>query len=248
MHRILPSVTTHGKGDCTWRRKLREIPELGLQTVAVFLTGLRASERSEFYRELEQAAAEVGLRVPFVHAVSTMGDEEFRYLRDRFGTERFNLHPVKEFPLQHELSREVRSWIYIENSSIEAPLAREDLDGFAGLCIDLSHLEDMRRSNPAAYRQTIDLLSGTPIGANHISAVSDIPANMIGEVPVYSKHLLEDLSEVSYLRRAPRAALSDLCAIELENSLAEQLLIREEIFRGLEAGTESEIAVPLHAV
>jgi hypothetical protein len=229
MPRILPSITTHGTGPSSWRDKLCEVQELRLPEVALFLTGIAASERPEFFEALKAASRKHSFTIPFVHAVATMRDEEFCYLRDEYGTEAFNLHPIVEFPLHHELSADTRSRIFIENTAIEFPLEYSDVEDFAGLCLDLSHLEDARRSAPESFEQICNLTKYFPVGANHISAVSALPVNRSGDLNIYSKHVIADLSEIKYLQGTPKAAIAQLCAIELENTIREQLEVRERI-------------------
>jgi hypothetical protein len=226
---IVPSITTHSTHSSTWREKIAEILSLQVREVGLFLTGLTEKERIECYRLLLTVREAHDFSIPFVHAVSTMTDSEYSFLRFEFGTRWFNLHSCREFPLLHPLSAETRRFITIENTTSEQPLCEEDLEGFAGLCIDLSHLEDARLMRPEVYYGLLELCSHYPVFANHISAVS-VPARQFADgVPQHSCHYLQASHEVHYLRASPPTAFGEVAALELENSLLEQVRLVQEI-------------------
>lgn len=224
---LLPSITT-----CSpqlWREKIQEIETLELKEVALFVTGLSNEERAECFRLLEEIKSRQSFCIPFVHAVSSMRDEEYRILSDSFGTIAFNLHNQGEFPLQHPLTRETCKKIYIENTSIDLPIPVADLEAFAGICFDLSHLEDTRRSCPENYERLLNLTKRFPVGANHISAVSHSVERTVEGFDHYSIHTLSSSSQMNYLLDLDPRAFSNLIAIELENSLEYQLRILPRI-------------------
>ena len=229
--RILPSITTLNRSSSSWREKIREINALGITEVGLFLTGLSEDERKECYVLLEDACATHSFRIPFVHAVASMREEEYHYLMDIFGTEKFNLHPAHEFPLEHPLSAALRKRIFIENTSRLKPLQAEDLEGFGGICFDLSHLEDSRRLSGREYHRLLSLTSRFAVGANHISAVSETPMTATDGFALHSRHLADETATVKYLCGLSTAAFAPLCAVELENSLEEQLSIIPMIHR-----------------
>ncbi len=75
---VIPSVTTITRSASSWRDKIAEIEPLGLRAVGLFLTGVNAAERRELYRELELTHVRHLFRIPFVHAVSDMSEDEYR--------------------------------------------------------------------------------------------------------------------------------------------------------------------------
>jgi hypothetical protein len=171
--------------------------------------------------------------IPFVHAVASMSEDEFWFLSDTFGTEAFNLHPQWDFPLNHPLSSKARERIFIENCSVSTPLTREDLAGFAGLCIDLSHLEDARRNCPENFARTLALAQTVPVGANHVSGVRNLGLRPDGSVGGTSTHLAETHDDFSYVTMAPAYCIASLVALELENSICEQLAFIDSVRTGL---------------
>lgn len=230
---VIPSITTHSRRGSTWREKVAEIEPLGLQQVGLFVTGILKAERKELYRTLLAIKQHHPFAIPFVHAVSDMDDTEYAFLRHEFGTRWFNLHPLREFPLLQGLSDETRSFITIENSCFVDVLRREDLDGFAGLCIDISHLEDARLVNPGGFQRILDLCHEFPVRTNHISAIIRPASQVHRGLPQHSSHHLASEREVEYLRFMPRDVVGEVAALELENSLRDQLRIIKSVRESL---------------
>lgn len=215
--RFLPALTTINLGDHSWEDKLRELATLRLSEIALFVTGLSAKERHYLYAELEKIQTFSDLRIPFVHAVSSMPESEYWYLVSTFKVERFNLHPLWNYPLEHALSDEIRKRIYIENLPGQTPVTMNDLTGFAGFCCDLSHLYENCAANELHYRRMQKLVAAKSVGANHISAVPRTGNKK------ESIHLAKHVTDFDYLREVDPAFFSDICAIELANSLTEQI-------------------------
>ena len=225
--RIIPSITTHQRVGSTWRDKIAEILSLKIPELGLFVTGLNRAERKECLRMLCYTREQHYFTIPFVHAVSDMDDHEYAMLRNVFKTEWFNLHPLSEFPLAQPLSDQTRSRILIENSCFVKPLRAADIDGFAGLCIDLSHLEDARLAAPDCYYQNLELCTQFPVLANHISGVVKVSDRLHKGEPAHSIHFVSEAREMQYLSSLPTFTVSSLAALELENPLVDQLKLIE---------------------
>lgn len=220
MRKILPTITTTWGSD--WREKIREINRLKLEEVAVFPTCLEKEEREEMYQLLEKSTLK---RIPLVHLRGDMTLEEINYFKERFQTKVFNVHsPRRDFfskklePLKKEF--------YLENTRI--PWEEEEVKEFAGLCLDLSHLENDRKLHPEVFENDMKILKKYPIGCNHISAIKKKIFFSHNEWQ-YDCHKLESLSELDYLKNYNISLFSSYIAIELENPIEEQLKVKEYI-------------------
>ena len=152
-----------------------------------------------------------------------MSAEEVKFLIKNYQTEAFNIHSEEEFPLKDGLT----SWanrIYLENTDLL--LNKEELKKWAGICLDLSHLEDDRCLNPTRYKKYLKLIEKYPVGVNHVSAVREKVFRHPEFGLVKSAHFLKSLNELDYLKNYPTNFFAPLIAIELENSLEEQLKIK----------------------
>lgn len=216
MKKILPSVTTFDKSD--WKSQINEIIALDIKEIAIFLTSAPYSQRKEIYHALEQVNE---LKIPFCHLRSDMSPEELMYLKNKFSTKSFNIHPQEDFALKYDLSNYLKE-ILIENSCYDSLFTIQELEHFAGICLDLSHLEDARRLRPARYNKIVDLMKKYPVRANHISAVRS-KARFENNRRNYAYHEYIDLSDFDYLIFYPSDFFSDIIAIEVKNPIEEQL-------------------------
>ncbi len=219
---ILPTITTITPD---WRNKVKEVEELGLREVNVFLTCLNREKRGELYGLLK--SAEIS-KIPFVHIRSDMEPSELDLLVREFGTEVFNTHTQREFPLSFNLEK-YKDVIYIENTY--KPLDEEEIGQFAGICLDLSHLDNDRRFREDVYEHNIRIIEKHPCGCNHISPQKPFP--LLGEKDWGAEpdhpHFMENLLELDYLKNYPERYFSSRIAIEMENSIKEQMKAIEYI-------------------
>lgn len=220
----ITTATTQGRKP-DWRKSIESLPRLNLNRCALFLTGLEKDERQECYRLLQAVKRHFPFSLPFVHARNEMREEEFRFLRHEFGTERFNIHPVRCFPLGENLKPGIRSSIYVENTKALEP---GDVDGFAGTCLDVAHLEDLKRYRPDDYARTCKIMHHHPTGVSHLSAHAQRDDG--GPSP-RSSHIMRDVHDMHYLAHYPPLMLGRFAAIELANPLDEQLDIMSTILR-----------------
>ncbi len=84
----LTTITVGGE----WKKKVKEIDELGVKEIALFPTGLNIAERKELYQLLENTKLE---KIPHVHLRDDMKCDELDYLVNRFKAEVFNVHSEK---------------------------------------------------------------------------------------------------------------------------------------------------------
>ncbi len=221
--KILLGLTTITPG--LWKKKIKEIDALGIEEIALFLTGLNISARKELYGMLEKTKLR---NIPHVHLRDDMENWELDYLESKFNAAVFNMHgknsahPFDLLKLKNYLPK-----IYIENQ--EYIPDREELKKTAGICVDFSHWQDgimfKKKNYDSKMRKAI---KNFPVGCSHVSAVGkkviesrDVVFNEIVYYD-YSKHFFDDLSEFDYMKNF-LDFLPDLISLELENSLAEQL-------------------------
>ena len=228
---VLCSITTAattGFPYMDWRQAINVTAHLGLVRFALFLTMLDAAERQECYALLRKRLRSHQFVIPFVHARSDMLPDEYRMFVAEFGTERFNLHPIRRSPLPDcGLPQDLRDMIFIENVG---KLIESDLEGYAGLCLDLSHLEITRRTFPDYYPVLLDVIRRYRIGANHVSAYVFTE----GAEGRDDRHHYASLEEFSYLDNYPKEFYGRFVAIELTNPLSSQLAVQAMLKRRLD--------------
>lgn len=219
---ILPAVTTI----FDWRGKIKEVKELGLKEIGLFLTSVNLKERGELFALLKNTEIE---KIPFVHLRSDSKKDEIDYLIKNYHTEVFNIHTKREFPYFPDY-KDYRKMIYIEN--VYEPLDEKELREFAGICLDFSHLENSRFFYPILYKHNINMIEKYGCGCNHISPSKD--TSILSRRGVkYPKnqhpHFLKALSELDYLKNYPAEYFGKFSALEMENSIKEQLEAKDYI-------------------
>lgn len=218
---ILPTITTITPK--AWRDKVKEVKKLKLKEVALFPTCLNQEERKELYQLLKKTNVK---SIPFVHLRNDMEIWELDYLVKNYQTKVFNTHTQREYPFLYDYAK-YKDVIYIEN--VYEPLDEEEIKEFAGVCLDVSHLETDRILDIKKYEHNIKIIDKYGCGCNHISAVKDIITKDEKNYSKYDTHFLEDLSELDYLKKYPLKYFASFIAIELENTIEEQLKAKEYI-------------------
>ena len=84
-------------------------------------------------------------------------------------------------------------------------------------------METDRILNPKQYEHNIKIINKHSCGCNHISVIKKKSFRDKKNVLRYDSHRLDELSELDYLKRYPLKYFAPLIALELENSLKEQL-------------------------
>ncbi len=98
----------------------------------------------------------------------------------------------------------------------------------------MSHLEDERINQPTAYRQNLAMAHKFTIGCAHISVIKEKASFVRGKGRIGNDgHNFEDFSEFDYLKKYPKRFFPPIMALELENSLEDQLKIRDYLMEML---------------
>lgn len=218
---ILPTITTITPGK--WREKIAEVKRLKLKEVAVFPTCLDEKERKELFLLLKETDVK---RIPLVHLRSDMSLKEIDYLVRVYKTEAFNIHTKREYPPVKNCGP-YQKIIYIENCY--KPFDEKEIKEFGGICLDFAHLENDRLFRQEIYRHNIKVAEKYPCGCNHIAAAKEYPFidKKASDYDSKHPHFLKNLSELDYLQRYPLNYFSELVALELENTIEEQLKAKE---------------------
>jgi hypothetical protein len=211
---FLPGLTSTKKERIP--RFLDDMEYYGVSTIALFPTCLDRAERQELYERLERFQ---GLRIPHVHLRADCRDAEIDYLRERFETKAFNIHPAASSHPFGEVREDLRRLIFVENV-VEVPLAGE-LSSLGGLCPDFSHWENAVLHGAPAYSGFEQLAESYPIGCCHISAIRPgDPNDWSGQ---WDHHAFKSLSDFDYLGKYRAFMPASWRSLELENDLSEQL-------------------------
>lgn len=228
---IFPTITTT---DGNWKEKIKEAEELGIVELAVFPTGINKEERQELYSFLIRSKIK---RIPFVHLRSDMDLSEIEFFIKKYNTQIFNTHSNKEYPIPQEWIK-YASVIAMENTH-SCYLDEAETKRFAGICLDFAHMENDRMTDLNKFYKNCELMRKMPIKCNHISAIKKkFKVEDNDDRLRYDSHRYEELSEFDYLKKYSVNVFSEYCALELENTITEQLKAKEYILKILEGRDE----------
>lgn len=224
MKKIYLGLTTTWGSD--WRQKTKEIDRLGLKEIALFPTALELSER----RELYDLISATGLKkAPFVHLRTDMERWEIDWLIEKYQTEIFNIHADEKSEEFLKRNADLAGNIYVENSLI-MDYFESTLTKCAGICLDLAHCEDFAvRQNLPEQEILRELLQSHRVGCTHMPAVRAEKYEAITHgksFMVYESHTMEKFEEMNYIKKHVQY-LTDFNAIELNNTLSEQVKVKE---------------------
>ena len=235
--KFLPTITTTSGSD--WKAKIREINDLNIKEIALFPTCLNEEERKTLYSLILQSTIK---RIPFVHLREDMKISELDYLIKKYNTQVFNIHSEKQFPARADWEK-YKNIICIENTQANF-LDEEEVKRWGGICLDFSHLEDNQILDKEKYENDLRIISKYPIRCNHISTIKEkFIVDEDGRIQ-YTSHTLHDRSELDYLKKYPIEFFSEFCAMELDNTIADQLAAidyitsllkgRDELIKGMD--------------
>ena len=194
-----------------------------MKEIALFVTAIGYEERQELYKSLEETEIE---SIPFVHLRTDMAPEEIRALFKRYEVKAANIHSQNYLPMDYDIS-EFRDMVYIENCD---HTIKAEIDDWAGLCLDVSHHENKRLTGNPLFVEVDGLLKKYPVGAWHLNAIrQEREIDPDDGIYHYDHHFYNDLCEFDYCVKykdfLPRVAI----ALELENTIKEQLAAKEYV-------------------
>ena len=212
--KIYPSITGFINAD--WQGQLKEINKLKLTEIAVFLSAFDKKERDHLYKFLLESSIK---RVPLVHLRDDTDASDIKFFIKNFKTEYFNIHE----PFFGILKQWKGYWkkIYLElNYNDEIP-KDVDVEKIGGFCIDLSHLKTAiaRGAKEAFY--VFENKDKIRFSCNHL--------NGYDEKTKEDKHTVTDLKDFDYLKTLPKYVFGEVIALEVYNSIKEQLEFKKHV-------------------
>lgn len=185
-----------------------------LTEVAVFLSAFDKKERNHLYKFLLGSSIK---KVPLVHLRDDTNSSDIRFFAENFKTEYFNIHE----PFFGILNQWKGYWkkLYLElNYNDEIP-KDVDVKKIAGFCVDFSHLKTaIARGNKEA-NYILSRKGKMNVACNHLNGFDSIKNE--------DKHTIADLKDFDYLITLPKYVFGEIIALEVYNSIKEQLKFKE---------------------
>jgi len=211
--RILIGLTAKkGKG---WKKKLEEIKKYKIKRFALFVEEIPLKKRPELYKELLKLDIE---EIPLIHIREDITVEELEFFKKNFKTNCFTIHEnhFDNLPFWEKFSQD----LFLEFNRDGIVDTRVDMHKIGGFCVDFSHFKASEEdwSNEFEY-----ILERRDISkyfkCNHLNGYSYKENRDL--------HRVKNLKEFAYLKTLPLFLFGEDIALEMYNSVEQQLKFKE---------------------
>lgn len=211
--RILVGITGFREKD--WKNKLKEIDKFKITKVSLFLERFSRKQREKIYQALLDSRIK---EIPLVHIRNDMKKEELAFLSKNFGSSYFTIH--------EDGFKIMKKWrgfykdLYLEMNTDSFISQSVRVERIGGFCVDLSHfkIEAAKWSKEFEYifkrRKTLHYFD-----CNHLNGYSPEKNTDL--------HRVKSLKDFDYLKTLPEFLFGDVIALEVDNSIAEQLKFKK---------------------
>lgn len=212
---IFLSLTGNTEQD--WEAKINEINFFKIETVALFLEKYRKSQRKKIYKALEESCVK---KIPLIHIKNDMGKDELKYLCQKYDNPCLTIH--------EDSFKNLDAWngfhqnLYLEFNYNDSVSRNVDIDRIGGFCIDLSHFKSAEERWSKEFEYIINKRNKRNLfKCNHLNGYS------------YQKnqdmHMISSLEEFEYLKTLPDFVFGDIIALEVFNSISDQIIYKKHI-------------------
>lgn len=214
----LITVGITGYKDIHWKSKLAEIEKFKIDRASLFLEQFSTKiQREKIYKAILSSRLK---EIPLIHIRNEMDKDEISFLLKKFKNPYLTIHEGS-----FEYLKKWRGFhknLYLEmnyNNSIPGNVSVEKIGGF---CVDLAHFKasEERWTKEFLYEYS---KNKKYFKCNHLSGFS-FKKNR----DVHSPKGKEDFN---YLKTLPKFIFGDVIAIEIYNSIAEQLEFKKYIIK-----------------
>ena len=207
---ILVSIT--GSTEKEWQDKLKEINNLKIKEVALFLEIFENTQREKIYKALKISCVK---NIPLVHIRHDMTKDELEFLKENYKTKYFTCHE------ENFVHHDVENWkgfyknIYLEMNFDNFVSKKVNVEKVSGFCVDLAHFKVGLEKLSKDFEYIFDRKDKKLFVCNHLNGWN--PEKNI------DMHIIHNLKDFDYLKTLPKFVLGKIIALETFNSIKEQL-------------------------
>jgi hypothetical protein len=211
--RILVGITS--KDDFHWPEQLAEIEKLKITEVSLFLEKLPYPERKKVYQALYKSKIK---RIPLVHLRHDMNKDEIEFLVKNYQAKFLTIHEIN-FNYLEQWKKYFPS-LYLEMNYDSRVSPKVEVEKIGGFCVDLSHFKAAEVKYSREFAYTVERKNFPRyFHCNHLNGYSPIENKDI--------HKVTSLKDFDYLNTLPKFIFGEVIALEVENSIADQLKFKK---------------------
>ena len=207
---ILVSIT--GYEEKHWQDKLKEINELNIKEVALFLEIYEKDQREKIYKTLLKSKIK---SIPLAHIRHDITKDELEFLRKNYKTKYFTIH---EESFVHDNLKQWKGFykdIYLEMNFDNFVSKKVQVEKIGGFCIDLAHFKVGLEKLSKDFEYIFDKKDKPLFLCNHLNGWN--PEKNI------DMHTIYNLANFDYIKTLPPFVFSNIMALEMFNPIKEQL-------------------------
>lgn len=217
--KILLSIT--GEEEDHYKGKIEEIKSRNISRVALFLERFLPKQREDIYNELERSTIK---EIPLAHIRSDMHKEELELLYKKYNTRYFTIHE-DHFDILEKWKGFERN-LFLEMNTDNVVSENVKVNEIGGFCIDLAHFQKAKDKGVIDYdyvcqkRGNKELFKCNHLGGYSFEKIQDL-------------HYVTEKDDFLYLKKLPKFIFGEIIAIEINNTIEEQIHFREHIIKML---------------
>src|SRR3989338_11084474 len=227
---ILVSIT--GSTEKEWQDKLKEINNLKIKEVALFLEIFENTQREKIYKALKISCVK---NIPLVHIRHDMTKDELEFLKENYKTKYFTCH--EENFVRHD----VENWkgfykdIYLEMNFDNVVSKKVKVEKIGGFCIDLAHFKVAMEKLSKDFKYVFDKKPfSTAQGKRNKNLFICNHINGWNTEKNIDMHTIHNLKDFDYLKTLPKFVFGKIIALETFNSIKEQIEFKKYLIELLE--------------
>jgi hypothetical protein len=219
---ILVSITGKDENECI--EKINEANQFRIKEVGLFLEFLDKGQKEKVYDELLKSKIK---NIPLVHIRHDMTNDELKFFKDKFKTKYFTIHEIN---FQHN---DILKWKgFYKNLELEMNFdnfvsKKVKVEKIGGFCVDLAHfkvaMEKLTRDFDYVY---VKKNLAKYFDCNHLNGYN--PKTNC------DMHTIHNLKDFDYLKTLPEFVFGKCIALEVRNSIKEQLEFKKYLANLLE--------------
>ncbi len=214
----LITVSITGNKDIHWQSKLAEIEKFKIDRASLFLEQFSTKiQRKKIYKAILESRIK---EIPLIHIRNEMDKDELSFLLKKFKNPYLTIHEsgFKYFKKWGGLHRN----LYLEMNYDNKISGNVDVKKIGGFCVDLAHFKtsEERWTKEFLYESS---KNKRYFRCNHLSGFSFKDNRDV--------HLPKSKKDFNYLKTLPKFIFGDVIAIEIYNSIAEQLEFKKHIIK-----------------
>lgn len=222
--RILLGIT--GVKDNDWQSKLRDLNKLKISKVGLFLERFNQIQRKKIYRALLDTSIKT---IPLCHIKNDMEVEELVFLESKFKTRYFTVHE-NSFGFLSKWKGFGKK-LYLEMNMDDYVSPRVEVEKIGGFCVDLSHFKAALTEWTKDFDYTYFRKFKANFACNHLNGYSSEKNTDL--------HTIKGLKDFDYLKTLPKFLFGKVIALEMENSISQQIKFKKYLVKLIAGLTKS---------